>query len=286
MSVSLNDYNSDVEIAWCPGCGNFGILAAVKKALVELNLPPHKVLMCSGIGQAPKLPHYLRVNTFDGLHGREVASATTAKLAADDLTVIVHAGDGGAYGEGGNHFVSAVRRNIDITLIVHDNRVYGLTKGQASPTTEEGTRAKLQPRGLAVQPMNPLALAVSQGCGFVAQGYSARGEHLTELIKAAVSHRGFALLNVLQPCVSWDKVHTYDYYNARCYELGPEHDPGELMAALKLLLRPQDERIPLGIIYRKERPSYDQVVLAGIEHPLRDRGVDPTRAEALFELFK
>jgi len=285
MGVTLDDYNNNVEPAWCPGCGNFGILNAVKKALVELELPPEKVLICSGIGQAPKLPHYLRVNAFDGLHGREVASASAAKLAADDLTVLVHAGDGGAYGEGGNHFVSAIRRNINITLVVHDNRVYGLTKGQASPTTEEGTKAKLQPHGLAIRPLNPLALAISQGGSFVAQGFPAKMDQLVGLIKAAVEHQGFSFLNILQPCVSWDKVHTYQYYQERSYDLAEDWDPADQTKALELVLAP-DGRFPLGIIYTNQRPSYDQIVLKGVERPLRDRGVDPQKAARLFDRFR
>lgn len=284
--VQSRDYDSPVEIAWCPGCGNFAILEAMKKALTGLNLPPDKVLMCSGIGQAPKLPHYLKVNTFNGLHGREVASATGAKLAADDLTVIVHAGDGGGYGEGGNHLLAAIRRNIDITVIVHDNHVYGLTKGQASPTTEEGPPAKLQPHGLAIHQMNPLALALSQGCGFVGQGFAGGGDDLVKLVQAAIGHRGLALVNILQPCVTWDKVHTYAYYQERCRALGPEHDPSDFSAALELVLNPDLSGIPTGIIYQKERPTYEEVVLTGIEHPLRDRGVDPEAVMGLFDDYR
>ncbi len=284
MSVTLKDYDNGFAPAWCPGCGNFGILDAVKKALVELELPPHRVLLVSGIGQAPKLPHYLKANFFNGLHGREVASATAAKLAAEDLTVLVHAGDGGAFGEGGNHFISAIRRNIDMTLVVHDNRVYGLTKGQASPTTEAGTKGKLQPRGLAIKEMNPLALAISQSCSFVAQGYSARGPQLTTLLKEAIRHRGFSYLNVLQPCVSWDKVHTYKYYQDRCYDLGPEHDPGDQAAALGLVMA-RGERIPLGVIFRQERPSYEDLVLEGLPRPLRDQELEPAKALRIMARF-
>jgi len=285
MSVTIEDYKSDVEIAWCPGCGNFPILDAVKNALVELDLEPRRVAIVTGIGQAPKLPHYMRVNTYNGLHGREAASGQAIKLAADDLTVIVHAGDGGAYGEGGNHFIHAIRRNIDMTLVVHDNHIYGLTKGQASPTTEAGRVTKVNPGGVASRPMNPLALAISQSCTFVAQSTSGKGEHLAAMLKAAITHRGFALLNVLQPCVTWDHVKTYKYYSEHCYELGDDYDPSNRASALELVMR-DDEKIPLGIIYREEREAYDGIVLKGIEHPLRDRGVDPKRAEGLFGKFK
>jgi 2-oxoglutarate ferredoxin oxidoreductase subunit beta len=279
MPVRPEDYHSEVENAWCPGCGNFGILEAVKQTLVDLQLPPQKVLICSGIGQAPKLPHYLKVNTFNGLHGREVASATAAKMCAPDLTVLVHSGDGGAYGEGGNHLLHAIRRNIDITLVVHDNKTYGLTKGQASPTTEMGTAAKLQPAGLQIAALNPLALAISQTAGFVAQGMSARKDHLVDLLKRAIDHRGFSLLNVLQPCVTWDKLHTYAYYQEHCYELGDEHDPRDRDQAFKLATDTGD-RIPLGLLYAADRPAYPEA-----RHPLRDRGVDPEVAARLLIRF-
>ncbi len=284
MSVELKDFKSDQEIAWCPGCGNFGILKAVKAALVELDLPPDKVLICSGIGQAPKLPHYMRVNTFNGLHGREVAAATGAKLAADDLTVLVHSGEGGAYGEGGNHLLAAMRRNIDITLLVHDNKTYGLTKGQASPTTEARRTASLQPKGIFSEPINPLALAISQSCSFVAQSMSSRHEHLVRTIKAGILHEGFSLINILQPCVSWDKLHTYKYYQENCYELGEDYNPQDPLHALELVLG-STRRIPLGIIYENQRPSYDKLVLEGVFHPLRDRGVDPERVGKIFEKY-
>jgi 2-oxoglutarate ferredoxin oxidoreductase subunit beta len=284
-TVNLEDYHSDIENAWCPGCGNFGILKATKKALVELDLAPERVLICTGIGQAPKLPHYMRVNTFNGLHGREVASATAAKLAADDLTVLVHAGEGGAYGEGGNHLLHAIRRNIDITLVVHDNKVYGLTKGQASPTSQEGMVAALQRSGVATRPLNPLTLAISQACSFVAQGMSARSDHLVDLLKKAISNRGFSLVNVLQPCVTWDKIHTYQYYQEHCYELGPDYDPGDRVRAFDLASGTR-ERIPLGVIFTEARPAYEQAVLAEIEHPLRDLGINPNLAAKLSARFR
>jgi 2-oxoglutarate ferredoxin oxidoreductase subunit beta len=284
MNVRPEEYHSEVENAWCPGCGNFGILKAVRRTLVELNLPPHRVVICTGIGQAPKLPHYLRVNTFNGLHGREVAAATAVKLAASDLTVLVHAGDGGAYGEGGNHLLHAIRRNIDITVAVHDNKTYGLTKGQASPTTEQGERTKLQPEGLHSVPLNPLALAVSQSAAFVAQGTSAREDHMVELLKSGIENPGFSLINVLQPCVTWDKLHTYKYYQEHCYELGDEHDPEDSARAFQLVCG-RGEKIPLGVIYRQKRPAYDRMVLEGIPHPLRDQNPDPQAAVRLQSRF-
>jgi len=281
MTVLPQDYQSPVENQWCPGCGNFGILEAVRRTLVELQLPPHRVVLCTGIGQAPKLPHYLRVNTFNGLHGREVAAATAIKLAAPDLTVMVHAGDGGAYGEGGNHLLHAIRRNPDLTVVVHDNKVYGLTKGQASPTTAQGAPAKIHPRGVPSRALNPLALAISQGCSFVAQGMSARIDALVGLLKAAILHRGFSLVNVLQPCVSWDKLHTYAYYQEHCRELPPDHDPTDALAALRIALE-EGEHHPLGVLYRREAPTFEDQALAHLDRPLRDLPVEPEAAAQLF----
>lgn len=285
MNPRKEDYQSEVECAWCPGCGNFGILEAVKRALVRLELLPHQVLICSGIGQAPKLPHYLKVNTFNGLHGRELTAATAAKLCAPDLTVLVHSGDGGAYGEGANHLLHAMRRNIDLTLVVHDNKIYGLTKGQASPTTEPGTVTDFPRSAQVASPLNPLALAVSQACSFVAQGLSSRTEQLVDLLCLAIEHRGFSLLNVLQPCVTWDKTHTYAYYHSRCQDLGPEHDPGDRLRAFELVTRGAD-KIPLGVIYREGRPPLpDRPRLPTTGSPAT-RGLDPERIHPLLERFR
>lgn len=285
MSVEIKDYASSVPIAWCPGCGNFAILNTVKKTLTELGLPPDRVVICTGIGQAPKLPHYLTVNTFNGLHGREVASATGIKLAADDLTVIVHAGEGGAFGEGGNHFLHAIRRNLNMTVVVHDNLYYALTKGQASPTTPAGTETRIQPKGVLSKPMNPLALAISQSCSFVGQGTSARSDQLLGLLKAAIQHRGFSFVRIMQTCPTWDRIHTPQFYREHSYELEDDYDPHDQEAALRLVLAPND-RIPLGILYREDRPLYAEQLLEGIEHPLRQRQVVPETMNGLLDRFR
>lgn len=284
MSVKPADYASSVPIAWCPGCGNFAILNSAKKALTELELPPERVVICTGIGQAPKLPHYMRVNTFNGLHGREVAVAIGIKLAANDLTVIVHAGEGGAYGEGGNHFLHAIRRNVDMTLIVHDNRYYALTKGQASPTTPLGTVTRIESDGVVIPPLNPLALAISQSCSFVGQGTTGRPDLLVPLLKAAIQHRGFSLVHILQSCPTWDRVHTPQFYRDHSDELQEDYDPYDREAALRQVLTPS-ERHPLGILYLDDRPVYDEQALEQIEHPLRQRTVNPDAALALLATF-
>ena len=204
--MEFKQFRSDDPIAWCPGCGDFGILTAVQKALTQLGKQPKDVLLVSGIGQAAKLPHYVRANCFNGLHGRALPAAIGAKIANRALTVIVTTGDGDCYGEGGNHFLHNIRRNVDITVVVHDNQIYGLTKGQASPTTEAGYVTKVQPHGVIVEPFRPLALAISLGCGFVARGFAGHPDSLASLIVQGVEHKGFSLIDVLQPCVSFNKI--------------------------------------------------------------------------------
>ncbi|MEJ2235965.1 MAG: thiamine pyrophosphate-dependent enzyme [Syntrophobacterales bacterium] len=222
--VTIEDYGQ-YETAWCPGCGNFSILEAVKQGLVDSGIAPHEILVVSGIGQAAKAPHYLNANVFNGLHGRALPVATGAKLANPNLRIIVESGDGCNYGEGGNHFLAAIRRNIDLTLIVHNNQIYGLTKGQASPTSEEGLVTKAQPEGVASLPFNPIAVAVAMQASFVARGFSGMIDHLAGLIQQGLAHEGFALIDVLQPCVSFNKVNTFAWYKKRCYTLPDEYGP-------------------------------------------------------------
>lgn len=253
---NTKQYHSDYENKWCPGCGNFGILNAVKKALAGEEIPPEKILMVSGIGQAAKIPHFLKCNLFHGLHGRALPVATGAKLADHDLTILVNMGDGDCYGEGGNHFLAALRRNINITLLVHNNKVYGLTKGQASPTSDRGFVTKAQPGGVAYDASNPLSLALSQGAGFVARGYSGEIEHLSDLIREGISYPGFSLIDILQVCVSFNTVNTYQFYKDRVYKLNSkEYNADDWHRALDLTME-WDEKIPLGILYKKETRCY------------------------------
>ncbi|MCQ1536953.1 2-oxoacid:ferredoxin oxidoreductase subunit beta [Methanosarcina sp. KYL-1] len=252
---------------WCPGCGNFQILSSLKKALVELGIEPWEVLLVSGIGQSGKLPHYMKCHTFNGLHGRTLPVATAAKLANHSLHVIAVAGDGDCYGEGGNHFLHAIRRNPNITLLVHNNQIYGLTKGQASPTSARGTRSKAQPFGAVSEPMNPLALAVSQDCSFVARGFSGDQEYLKELMKAAITHKGFALLDILQPCVSFNKINTFKWYRDRVYRLEEDYDPSNRLKAFEKALE-WGERIPNGIFYKNNRETLEELIPVIREQPL------------------
>ncbi|MGE5279989.1 MAG: 2-oxoacid:ferredoxin oxidoreductase subunit beta [Deltaproteobacteria bacterium] len=255
--MKSQDYMSPDPVAWCPGCGNFGILNALKKALVKLDKRPQDVLLVSGIGQAAKLPHYIKANCFNGLHGRALPVACGAKIANKELTVIVTTGDGDCYGEGGNHFLHNIRRNIDITVIVHNNQIYGLTKGQASPTTDPGYATPIQTHGVILEPFHALALALVAGAGFVARSFSKDSELTADLIVQAVRHKGFALLEVLQPCVTFNRKNTYAWYAQRIYTPGAEHPTDDRMAALQKCLEWGD-RIPLGVLYNVERKTYEE----------------------------
>ena len=278
--VSPNDYHSDYPNHWCPGCGNFGILDAMKSALAALDLPPEKILIVSGIGQAAKAPHFLECNCFHSLHGRALPIATGAKIANHHMTVLVSTGDGDCYGEGGNHFMHAIRRNIDVTVLAHNNGVYGLTKGQASPTSMEGMQTKIQPGGVIAGAFKPLAVALSLGANFVARGFSGEGEQLSELIQAGIRHSGFALIDILQPCVSFNRLNTHKWYKDRIEPIEESHDQTDLIAALRLALG-ADDRIPTGIYYRRESPSYTDRIDKLSEKPLKDHLYRPELLEAL-----
>ena len=281
--VTVKDYTSNVPNAWCPGCGNFGILQAVKKALVDLNLEPQQILFVSGIGQAPKLPHYTKGNVFNGLHGRTLPAATGAKIANNRLVVIGIDGDGGAYGEGVQHLLAAARRNVDITYLVHNNQVYGLTKGQASPTSDLGFITKTTPLG-AGQPLNPLMLALASDVSFLARGFSGEIDHLAGLIKAGINHRGFALIDILQNCVSFNRVNTYQWYKQRVYKLEEGYDPTDKTAAINKA-QEWGDRIPVGIIFKQERPVYEDTLPQLKDIPLVNQPIEPGKIEALLGEF-
>jgi 2-oxoglutarate ferredoxin oxidoreductase subunit beta len=281
--MDINELKSSDPIAWCPGCGNFGILSALKNALVKLNRPIKDTLLVSGIGQAAKLPHYIRCNTFNGLHGRALPIAAAAKMANNNLTVLVTTGDGDCYGEGGNHLIHNIRRNIDITVIVHDNQIYGLTKGQASPTTDPGYLTKVQPGGVVLEPFAALEFAIALGCGFVARGFSGDATHLAELIAEAIKHKGFSLVDVLQPCPTFNNKNTYEWYSKKVYKLDSSYDSRDKAAAFKKAAE-WAEKIPLGIIYQEEKPCYSRKSgfdnsLPLAEQEIRDIDISPILQE-------
>lgn len=281
--VKMSDY-AGVPPAWCPGCGNFGILTALRRALVALELEPYQVLLVSGIGQAGKLPHYTRGNVFNTLHGRTLPVAAGAKIANSELIVIAVGGDGDGYGEGGNHFIHAARRNHDITYLVHDNQVYALTKGQTSPTSDEGFVTKTTPEG-AGPPLNPLTLALAAGAGFVARGFAGDVAHLAELIKQGIQYHGFALIDILQPCVSFNHQNTFDWYRRRIYKLEEEgYDPINREAAYHKA-REWGDRIPIGVIYRHERATFEDLLPPLKKGPLTKQKLDPKEVEPLLLEF-
>jgi 2-oxoglutarate ferredoxin oxidoreductase subunit beta len=255
MDVSLYDMPPETDIAWCPGCGNFGILDAVKQSLSELEIKPENLVMTSGIGQAAKTPHYLRANVFNGLHGRAVAAAMAIKASNPELTVIVETGDGCSFGEGGNHFIHNILRNPNITHLAHNNMVYGLTKGQASPTSQFGFITPVQVQGVTNEPFNPVALAITLDATFVARTAISNKEHTREIIKAAISHKGYSFVDILQPCVSFNKVNTWKWFRDNVYHLEDSHDPTDKVEAFKRAT--EKGKLPLGIFYQKEKPTFE-----------------------------
>jgi 2-oxoglutarate/2-oxoacid ferredoxin oxidoreductase subunit beta len=269
------DFEHPVDIAWCPGCGNFRILAVLKAALSDLAMNPGSVVMVSGIGQAAKTPHYLRVNFFNGLHGRALPVATAVKVTNPELTVIVESGDGCMYGEGGNHLIHAIRRNPDITVIVHNNMVYGLTKGQASPTSMRGFITPVQVGGVCADPFNPLAIAIAMNAPFVARAYAGDVDQTREIMKKAILHKGFALIDIFQPCVSYNRINTYQWYKDHTYYLGELYDPSDRGAAFSEAIR--TDTYALGILYQVSgMPVFNECHSAyeNDKRPLNQRTVD------------
>jgi 2-oxoglutarate ferredoxin oxidoreductase subunit beta len=242
---------------WCPGCGDFGVLKSLKEAILKLEIEPHTVLIVSGIGCSSNLPGFIRAYGVHSIHGRALPVATGAALANHDLHVVAVGGDGDGYGIGIAHFIHAMRRNLNLTYIVMDNEIYGLTTGQASPTTLEGHKTKSTPRGNVERPIQPLALALTTGATYVARAFSGVPKQLSDLIARAIRHRGFSLIDVFSPCVTFNKLNTYAWFKERVYDLAEErHDPSDFMAAMGKALE-FEPRIPLGLLYQIERPIYD-----------------------------
>jgi 2-oxoglutarate ferredoxin oxidoreductase subunit beta len=264
--IALVEFNVKERSQWCPGCGDFGIVAAMKGALAELDIAQHQAVIVSGIGCSSKLPHYVNTYGFESLHGRPLPVASGIKLANNRLTVVAVGGDGDGYGIGSGHFVHIMRRNYDLTYIVHDNQVYGLTTGQASPTSQLGMKTKTTPYGVVETPFNPIATAITGGATFVARGFAGDVAHLKEMFKQAISHRGFALVDVFQPCVTFNKLNTYDFFTKRVYKLqdqDPKHDTGNRMLALEKAFEQtatKYERLPIGVFYKEERPTYEDTL--------------------------
>ncbi|MDD5472702.1 MAG: thiamine pyrophosphate-dependent enzyme [Candidatus Methanoperedens sp.] len=283
--VKMPDINTIGKPNWCPGCGDFGILLALKGAVVELNIEPENIVIVSGIGCSGKVPHWIRTYGLHGIHGRVLPVAAATKLANHELTVFGVGGDGDGYGIGMCHFIHAMRRNIDMTYIVHNNMIYGLTTGQTSPTSEKGMRTKSTPSGVIEVPVNPIALAISSGATFVARSFAGDVKHLQKTIVAAVKHRGFSLVDVFQPCVSFNNINTYDWYKQRVYDLETVgHNPQDKMAAF---VRSQEwgEKIPIGVFYKVVSPTYEDELPQIKEMPLVKQGIDKVDISKLMEDF-
>ena len=276
----------DIDIAWCPGCGNFPILKILKQALAELKIEPSNLVMVSGIGQAAKIPHYLKANVFDGLHGRALPPATAIKAANPTLTVIAESGDGDMYGEGGNHFLHTIRRNPNITNIVHNNMVYGLTKGQASPTSQTGFKTPVQIDGVFLEPFNPLTVAIALDASFVARAFSGDAEQTKEIIKKAVEHKGYALVDIFQPCVSFNKLNTFEWFKKNTYYLDDSHDPYNRNDAFKKAI--ESEPFPLGIFYTNpDKKTFEENldIYKENQKPLYERETDIGKLKRLIDTF-
>ncbi len=253
--MPMNDYFTDIKPTWCPGCGNFGIRTALAQTLDELKIPNHKLLMVTDVGCGGNQSSWYKMYTMHSLHGRSLPPAVGAKIVNPELTVLVQNGDGGAYSEGTNHLIHAARKNINLTYMVHNNQIYSLSTGQATPTSDPGLKTKSTPYGVTLPSLNPLAVAISAGASFVARSFSNDIPHLKETIKAAIQHQGFAIIDILHPCVTFNKINTNDWYKERIYKL-ENHDTSNKIEAFKKSLEwnGEDKKIPIGIFYQEQRP--------------------------------
>ena len=254
--ITLKDYDGPVKPDWCPACGNFAQLSAIKNVLVEMNIEPKDVAVVSGIGCSSNLPEFIKSYGFHGLHGRLLPVASSIKWANPKLTVIGYGGDGDGFFEGTQHFFHTAKRNIDITYVVSDNQIFGLTTGQASPTSEIGFISKSTPDGNIERPINPLTFALAAGATFVARGFSGDPKHLHDLIKAGIQHKGFSFIDVFSPCVTFNKTNTYDYFRKRVYKY--ESPDRENFADAYRACEEWGDRIPIGIFYQVKRDTYEE----------------------------
>ncbi len=286
--MSRFDFEEKIDIAWCPGCGNFSILNTVKQAINELNIDQQKLVMVSGIGQAAKTPQYINAHYYNGLHGRALSAAVAIKASNPDLKVIAESGDGDMYGEGGNHFIHTIRRNPDITNIVHNNMIYGLTKGQASPTSPVGLKTTLQVFGVTNEPFNPIAVAIALNASFVARAFSGDIEQTKEIIKKAVLHKGYALVDIFQPCISFNKLNTFKWYKDHTYYLDDKYDPYDQTGAFQKSL--EKDKFCLGVIFinKEPRKTFEENLVAyeNIKEPLFKRVPDMEKIKKLLETKK
>jgi 2-oxoglutarate/2-oxoacid ferredoxin oxidoreductase subunit beta len=284
-TLTIKDFKGNADPDWCPGCGDFGVLHALKQALVELGLQPHEVMTISGIGCSSNLPGYINTYGMHTLHGRALAVATGAALGNHGMKVIVTGGDGDGYGIGGNHFLHTMRRNVDLTYIVMDNQIYGLTTGQLSPTSIKGMKTKSTPFGSVENSVNPIPLAIAGGATYVARGYTGQIRHLTDLIKGGIQHKGFALIDTFSPCVTFNRDNTHEFFKQRTKKLEDDsYDPTDFHAAMDRAYA-WGEEIPIGLFWKREDlASLDQlepVLEDGVPLAKRPLGIDPDTAHSL-----
>ncbi len=265
-SLQAKDFKGPVDPDWCPGCGDFGVLKGLQKACAELGLLPHQIVTVSGIGCSSNLPGYINAYGMHTLHGRPLAVATGVQMANHELTVIATGGDGDGYGIGGNHFVHTARRNVDLTYVVMNNQIYGLTTGQISPTSSKGMKTKSTPFGSVELPVNPITSAIMNGATFVARGYSGDGKHLMELMKKAIQHKGFSLIDIFSPCVTFNHDNDYKFFKPRLKKLEDEgHDTSDWKTACEKAMMWGDT-IYIGLFLQKEQPTLSQL------EPVLDEG--------------
>jgi len=269
-NLTLCDFNTDRKPTWCPGCGNYGIWKSLKKAFVNLNLEPHEILIVYGVGCSGNGANFIKTYAFHALHGRALPVATGAKLANHKLNVVIVGGDGDGAGIGLNHFIHTCRRNLNMTYLLHDNRIFGLTAGHASPTSARGLKTRSTPSGVLEEPLNPVLLALAAGASFVARGYAGDLLYLSEIIKKAIKHKGFSFIDILQPCITFNKQETYEFYRDKIYRLDEiqDYDVSDLNEAINRSL--EKEKIPVGIFYKVDRPLYEDNLKQIERKPLVD----------------
>ena len=287
MAVEVHVVKSDTKVTWCPGCGDFGVLNATLKAIQAIQLDPKNLVLVSGIGCSSNFPHFLKSYGFHGVHGRVMPVASGIRLANPELTVIATGGDGDGYGIGLGHFIHAMRRNFDLTYIVMNNEIYGLTTGQASPTSERGHVTKSTPWGSIEWPVNPIALALSAGASYISRGFSGDPKQMATLIEGGLRHKGFALVDVFSPCVTYNKVNTYPFFRERVYKLEEEdHDTSDLLAAYARA-HEWGDRIPIGLFYQTDKPTYEEEEPALKEGPLvkQPLGLSEQQGKTLVQEF-
>jgi 2-oxoglutarate ferredoxin oxidoreductase subunit beta len=288
MKISSKEFDLDeVEISWCPGCGNYSALKVMKEALTDLGIKPHEFVLVSGIGQAGKFPHFIKAQSYNGLHGRYLSAALGIKASNPELTVIAVSGDGCTLSEGGNHFLHTIRYNPDIVNVLHNNQVYGLTKGQASPTSQLGFKTKVQVFGVINEPFNALAVAISLNASFVARAFVGDLDKTKELLKKAINHKGYALIDLLCPCVTFNRVNTFQWYKEHSYYIDDVHNPYDQMKAMKLAL--DTSRLALGILYKNpnRRPYSENICIYNEDkRPLYQRDLNKEKFNQLLESLR